>query len=244
MTAPIANQSTASEPVNTPKMTADWERIEADYRAGTRSLREIATEHKITEGAIRKRAKRDAWERNLKVKVQARADALVRKELVRTEVRKEQTSTEKQTIEIEATVQSRIRLSHRTDIGRMRSLVMHLTAEVELQSLKPEFFIELEQLIAGIPKGATLADMPEGKEKAFKISAGLEKALSLSSRTVTLKALVESFSRLLALEREAFGINSTNQEFEDPFTLMLRSLQGTAKTIVPIAEDPDLLSAP
>lgn len=43
----------------------DWEKVEGQYRAGTRSLREIATEHGITEGAIRKRAKRDEWERGV-----------------------------------------------------------------------------------------------------------------------------------------------------------------------------------
>jgi len=45
------------------KKSPDWERIEAGYRAGVMSLRELATLHGITEGAIRKRAKRDEWER-------------------------------------------------------------------------------------------------------------------------------------------------------------------------------------
>lgn len=41
----------------------DWERIEGDYRAGILSLREIAEAGGCTEGAIRKRAKRDGWDR-------------------------------------------------------------------------------------------------------------------------------------------------------------------------------------
>ncbi|CZW65294.1 Uncharacterised protein [Enterobacter hormaechei] len=36
----------------------DWEAIETAYRAGVMSLREIASQHGISEGAIRKRAKR------------------------------------------------------------------------------------------------------------------------------------------------------------------------------------------
>ena len=43
----------------------DWERIELDYRAGIKTLRQIAGENGITEGAIRKRAKRDDWDRDL-----------------------------------------------------------------------------------------------------------------------------------------------------------------------------------
>lgn len=45
------------------KVAPDWERIEFDYRAGVRSLREIAGEHGISHVAINKRAKRDGWER-------------------------------------------------------------------------------------------------------------------------------------------------------------------------------------
>ncbi len=46
------------------KPVADWERIALDYRAGIKTLRQIAEEHGITHGAINKRAKRDGWERD------------------------------------------------------------------------------------------------------------------------------------------------------------------------------------
>lgn len=55
----------------------DWEAIERAYRAGLLSIREIASTQGITHGAINKRAKRDGWGRNLKAKIQAKADALV-----------------------------------------------------------------------------------------------------------------------------------------------------------------------
>lgn len=116
---------------------ADWERIEAQYSAGSMSLREIAAEHQLTEGAIRKRAKRDTWTRDLSAKVRAKADALVRKDLVRTEVRKE-TVTETVTVEVEATVQARIRLSHRTDIQRGKRITNSLMEELETQATKPK----------------------------------------------------------------------------------------------------------
>ena len=55
----------------------DWEAIERAYRAGLLSFREIASSQGITHVAINKRAKRDGWERNLKAKIHAKADALV-----------------------------------------------------------------------------------------------------------------------------------------------------------------------
>ena len=47
----------------TNKPAPDWEKIEADYRAGIKTLRQIAGEHGVTHGAINKRAKRDGWSR-------------------------------------------------------------------------------------------------------------------------------------------------------------------------------------
>ena len=56
-----------------PKPVIDWERIEVDYRAGIKTLRDIAQEHGITHGAITKRSKRDDWVRDLTAKIQAKA---------------------------------------------------------------------------------------------------------------------------------------------------------------------------
>jgi hypothetical protein len=40
----------------------DWSAIEINYRLGIKALRQIATEQGLTEGAIRKRAKKGDWE--------------------------------------------------------------------------------------------------------------------------------------------------------------------------------------
>ena len=79
-----------------------WEAIETAYRAGVMSLREIASQHGISEGAIRKRAKRDDWSRDLNAKVKERADDLVRKAEVRKQVRSEVTLNERVLIEATA----------------------------------------------------------------------------------------------------------------------------------------------
>jgi uncharacterized protein YjcR len=64
----------------------DWEAIESAYRAGLMSLRETASQHSISEGAIRKRTKRDDWSRDLAAKVKERADDLVSKQEIRKQV--------------------------------------------------------------------------------------------------------------------------------------------------------------
>ncbi|MCZ5436528.1 hypothetical protein O5476_02785 [Escherichia coli] len=42
----------------------DWEAIESAYRAGVLSLRDIGEKYGVTEGAIRKRAKKLGWVRS------------------------------------------------------------------------------------------------------------------------------------------------------------------------------------
>lgn len=44
--------------------TPDWEAIESAYRAGVLSLRDIGAQYGVTEGAIRKKAKKLEWVRN------------------------------------------------------------------------------------------------------------------------------------------------------------------------------------
>ncbi len=62
------------------KQVSRWERIEPDYRAGSKSLRQIAAEQGISEEAIRKRAKRDDWSRDLLERIQDKAEQLLRKD--------------------------------------------------------------------------------------------------------------------------------------------------------------------
>ncbi|MNK86991.1 hypothetical protein D3C87_1069170 [compost metagenome] len=62
--------------IESKKSGADWPVIEADYRAGIKSLRQIASQQGVSEGAIRKRAKKEDWQRDLAAKIQAKAEAL------------------------------------------------------------------------------------------------------------------------------------------------------------------------
>lgn len=49
------------------KPAFDWGSIESGYRAGALSLRELASQHGLTHGAINKRSKRDGWIRGSKL---------------------------------------------------------------------------------------------------------------------------------------------------------------------------------
>lgn len=108
-----------------------WAVIEAEYRSGVKPLRATASEHGITEGAIRKRAKKEQWTRDLSAKIQAQADAIVRKDAVRKEVRENGRVPEREIVEANADMQVSIRREHRGDIQRLRKLLAGYIGELE-----------------------------------------------------------------------------------------------------------------
>ncbi|CAM3406926.1 hypothetical protein [Paracidovorax anthurii] len=175
----------------------NWEAIERDFRMGVRAVTAIATEHGITEGAIRKRAKRDGWVRDLNAKVRAKADDLVRKAEVRAQVRSDQRLTESRQIEVEATIQRDARLAQKSDIKRARTLCMKLLTELEQQTDQIPELHELGELLR----------RPDDKSQD-KLGDIYQAVISLPERTKTMKALAEALRILVALEREALGIDA------------------------------------
>lgn len=181
--------------------STDWEAVQELYRVGVASLRAIAAEHNCTEGAIRKRAKKESWPRDLKAKVRAKAEELVRKIEVRKTVRKGQAVTETMQITAAATLQADIVLKHRQDIPAARSLVSKMFAELELQTDSLELLQELGEIMR--------SENENGQDKRNDL---YNKVLSLSGRSATLKSLVDSLKVMIALEREAFGLNEGQEE--------------------------------
>jgi len=108
----------------------DWTTIERDYRTGLLSLREIAEPHGISETAVRKRAKRDNWDRDLEARIQARADALVRKAEVRDQVRNANLASDREIIEANAERIAAVRSEHRKDIQNLRGIAERLISEL------------------------------------------------------------------------------------------------------------------
>ena len=176
--------------------TPDWAQIEADFRAGVKSLRQIASEHGISEGAIRKRAKKEDWDRDLSAKISAKADALVRKDAVRSEVRSESRVPENEIIEANAALQAQVRREQRKDISRARNLVMTLFNELEAQTLSGDLLEQLASALQGEDESA-------GSSKRMEL---FNKVVSLSGRTTTMKSLSDSLKTLVGLERQAFNI--------------------------------------
>lgn len=215
----------------TEKKAPDWERIECEYRAGVLSIRQIALEFGVSDGAIRKRAKKEEWERDLNGKIEAKADAIVRKEAVRTQVLASESykASEKETIEANANLVASVRITHRKDIEKARTMTMAL-------------FDELEHMI-GTDQADLLAQLGElmykpNEKGVDRLNDLYMKIIQMPNRVSSLKQLTDSLKTVVGLEREAFNLNKEEGKVEDAFTTMLHRIsQGNSSTFQPVAQD-------
>ena len=213
------------------KKAIDWDQIELDYRAGVKSLRQIASEQNVSEGAIRKRSKRDEWLRDLSKKIQDKADDLVRKETVRSEVRTKLTISEKDTIDANANVVASVRIAHRKDISRARSISMKLFDELELMvgADNVNLLTQLGELLYS----------PDDKGMD-KLNDLYMKIINLPNRVKAIKELSDTMKTLVALERQAFGLEEKENTTADALTSLLESIaQGNSSGFQPVQEDKD-----
>ena len=218
----------------TNKPAPDWEKIEADYRAGILSLREIAEAHPgVNHVAITRRAKREGWSRDLSAKIRAKADALVTDQAVTADVTAQRHVSEREIIDANAQAIVSVRLSHRRDIQRSRSITMRLLEELELQSGREN--AELLEQLGEIMR----REDDRGQDKLNDL---YQKIISLPGRAKTMKDLGESLRVLVTLERQAFGLDDKDQKPQDALTTLLQSIAGgNASAFRPVAHDPEAM---
>lgn len=173
----------------------DWEAIESAYRAGLMSLREIASQHNISEGAIRKRAKRDDWSRDLAAKVKERADDLVRKKEVRKQVRADNAFSERVLVEATAEVIATVRMEHRGDIRRARQITNALFDELGAECADVESLRKLGEMM--------LEPDENGRDRLNEVYQSI---ISMPERVKAVKALSDAMKNLIGLERQAYDI--------------------------------------
>lgn len=175
----------------------DWERIEVDYRAGVLSVREIASSQGISHTAINKRAKAEGWERDLNAKINAKADALVSKREVSTKVSSGNSISEKQIVEANAEVIANVRMEHRGDIRKARSLTNALLNELDAECSDVPALEQLGELLRR-----------EDDKGMDKLNYLYHKIISLPGRVKAMKDLADSLKNLIALERQAYGLDN------------------------------------
>ncbi|MES2073459.1 MAG: hypothetical protein V4488_24105 [Pseudomonadota bacterium] len=166
------------------------------------SVKAIAAEYGVSESGICKKARRESWQRDSGARAHTRTVTKLNAtvlSLVPSSLAIYAEGEKKAGPQLDgasAEMQGDIILAQRKDIRRSRALVMALLRELEQQTGSIDALTELSELIA--------ASDDKGRDKRGEL---FQKVISHANRTSTLKSLVDSLRLLVALEREAFGID-------------------------------------
>ena len=183
--------------------SVDWEAVEREYRAGVRSLRDIASEFGCTEGAIRKKAKEKGWERDLSAKITAKAEALVRKQEVRSEVRSESSVSETQIVDANARMMADTVLTQRNDVKRSMAVVVALWNEVEALGDYTEEFRRVGELMRS-----------EDEFGQDRLNDMYRAAIGMPQRVKNVKLLADALKVLIELQRKILKLDDDKKPGE------------------------------
>lgn len=186
------------------KRAIDWESVEIHYRAGARSLKDIGAEYGVSDAGIIKKARKEGWVRDLKAKINAKADAKVSAAEVSGElVSLTKKAAESEIIEAVATKQADIRLNQRKDIAKARAIAMTLLDELGAENTVLPDLIALGEVMR--------SPDDRGNDKLNDLYL---KIISMPGRVDAMKKLSETLKHLIGLEREAYGITSEPEKPE------------------------------
>lgn len=211
------------------KPECDWEEVERLYRADLRTNAQLARDFGIHATTITRRAKKHAWKRDLKHRIKERANALVQERAVK------KLASDDQTIEENAQLTANVRLSHRQDIGDARSIAMTLLDDLKAQ-IGTDNRARLEDLfIAALQANA----IDESALEAY------ERVTSLSNHVRVMKDLADTMTKLVTLERQAYGLDDMDSSPVDALTTLLHSIANSNGNAFGVVKaDPEYEDAP
>lgn len=108
MSAPTKRKAKASPGKVEPRRRIDWEAVERDYRTGKFTLRELEAKHHASYAQISRKAKQEAWTKDLREVIKQATDAALLRDHA---TKAQQAATD--TILVAAEVNARVILSHR-----------------------------------------------------------------------------------------------------------------------------------
>jgi hypothetical protein len=206
-----------------PRSDVDWEKVEAEFRAGILSVRQIAAQHKISHTAVNERAREFGWDRDLAAKIKAKADAKVSRRMVSTMVSKSRLATEQEIIEAGAERIAQIKMNHRGGSAKLFSLGFSLLEELAQQSSDPAALEQLGEMMRS----------PDayGNDRLNDL---YRKVISTPGRIDSFKKATEAIRIAIGLEREAYGLE-TGDAADKPMHITIEQRTMRASEL-PLAE--------
>lgn len=195
------------------RTNADWERVEFEYRAGKRSLRQIAEDQGITEGAIRRRAKENHWVRDLAWKIAAKAEQMVRAQQAQLD------ANEITVVEANAQVIADAVMGQRKDVAKARGTVQRIFAKLDLIVEHEDRINELADMLADPDQG----DMETLAERMRALT-------KLPMQVDVVRKLVDALKSSVELERRVLKIDADDTSAHDTLVDALHKIHESRRS--------------
>lgn len=206
--------------MTTAKPATDWELIERHYRAGIKTVRQLAQEFGVSHTAVQKRATKFKWVRSLTEKIQQTTQNLVATKVVASKVATGNLLSDAETISAYSEVMASVEMVQRSDIEMALNLSRSHMLELTALS-KPAFADDLARL-------GELFAQPDaedgGKSKADKLGELYRYIASLPGRVKTMKEIAASHGVYIPVQRKVFKLDGDEKSNVSAYEDMLKAV--------------------
>lgn len=179
------------------KHKVDWAAVEPVWRAGIMSKLEMSKVFGISRAALDKHFDKLGIERDLSERIRSAARAKVARDQVTAMVAP---ISEREIVAVNAALSADVQQRHRGQLEAAQSLAYRLMGELEATTGKPMELADLIRAVQDHDPGALPAVM---------------RFASLSNRVGTAEKLAKTFAALIALERQAYGLDEDGKNKAD-----------------------------
>jgi len=202
------------------RLPIDWENIELHYRAGIRSLMDIAKEHGVSDAGILKKAKAQGWTRDLSAKIKAKAEAKVSAAAVSEEVSEQRRTNQNVIVEANAEIVAQADLINRKDV--LLALSVSRAQLDEVADLgEPEF---RERLIALGDEMDT--STPQRADKANELYRYI---ISLAGRVKLSKDIAASHGVYIPMQRKILKLDAEGDRNQSNLDALLAKINAATE---------------
>ena len=210
----------------------DWGPIEAQYRLGQKSNKQIAEEFGVQPSTIGRRAEKYGWVQDKSEEVHIRANNLILRAVVDERMGKNATGNANANatpteadIKVAAQVEADKVLEHRQGLRK-------LTAIKDKLLLRLEGMVDGKDMLEEIIEAARNPD-DSGRDRRTEL---LNRVLDMPSLTVTLKTLAEIDEKIRKGEREAFGMRTEEVTPGGELANLIKSISNAGSALPVVAE--------
>lgn len=205
---------------NEAKPAADWELIERHYRAGIKTVRQLAQEFGVSHTAVQKRATKYSWTRDLSEKIQQTTRNLVATKVVASKVATGNLLSDAETVKAYSEVVASVEMTQRSDIelalNLSRSQMLELTA-----LSNPAFASDLERLADLLDQGG---EDDSGKARTDKLNELYRYVISLPGRVKMVKEIAAAHGVYIPVQRKVFKLDGDEKSNVSAYEDMLKAV--------------------